>query len=116
DLDIVQNEVFGPVAAIMRFSDEDDALRLANGTEYALAAGVWTRDLARGHRMARDVHAGIVWVNTYRAVSAMAPIGGYGASGYGREGGIHSVLDYTELKTVWVNLSDQPMGDPFVMR
>lgn len=116
DLDIVQNEVFGPVAAIMRFSDEDDAIRLANGTDYALAAGVWTRDLARGHRMARDVHAGIVWVNTYRAVSAMAPIGGYGASGYGREGGIHAVLDYTELKTVWVNLSDQPMGDPFVMR
>ncbi|MBD8641867.1 aldehyde dehydrogenase [Sphingomonas sp. CFBP 13733] len=116
DLDIVQNEVFGPVAAIMRFSDEDEAIRLANGTEYALAAGIWTRDLARGHRMARDVHAGIVWVNTYRAVSAMAPIGGYGASGYGREGGIHSVLDYTELKTVWVNLSDQPMGDPFVMR
>ncbi len=66
--------------------------------------------------MARDVHAGIVWVKTYRAVSAMAPIGGYGASGYCREGGIQSVLDYTELKTVWVNLSDQPMGDPFVMR
>lgn len=116
DLDIVQNEVFGPVAAIMRFRDEEEALTLANGTEYALAAGVWTRDLARGHRMARDVHAGIVWINTYRAVSAMAPIGGYGASGYGREGGIHSVLDYTELKTVWVNLSEQPMGDPFVMR
>ncbi|WP_068084985.1 aldehyde dehydrogenase [Novosphingobium rosa] len=115
-LDIVQNEVFGPVAAIMRFETEAEALELANGTEYALAAGIWTRDMARGHRFARDVHAGIVWVNTYRAVSAMAPIGGYGASGYGREGGIHAVLDYTELKTVWVNLSEQPMGDPFVMR
>lgn len=115
-LDIVQNEVFGPVAALLRFRDEAEAVALANGTEYALAAGIWTRDLARGHRMARDVHAGIVWVNTYRAVSAMAPIGGYGASGYGREGGIHSVLDYTEPKTVWVNLSEQPMGDPFVMR
>jgi acyl-CoA reductase-like NAD-dependent aldehyde dehydrogenase len=115
-LDIVQNEVFGPVAAIMRFSDDTEALALANGTEYALAAGIWTRDIGRAHRFARDVHAGIVWVNTYRAVSAMAPIGGFGASGYGREGGIHAVLDYTELKTVWVNLSEQPMGDPFVMR
>ncbi len=116
NLDVVQNEVFGPVAAVLRFDTEAEAIELANGTEYALAAGVWTRDLARGHRMARDVHAGIVWVNTYRAVSAMAPIGGFGASGYGREGGIHSVLDYTETKTVWVNLSEQPMGDPFVMR
>lgn len=115
-LDVVQNEVFGPVAAIMRFKDDAEALALANGTEYALAAGIWTRDIGRAHRFARDVHAGIVWVNTYRAVSAMAPIGGFGASGYGREGGIHAVLDYTELKTVWVNLSEQPMGDPFVMR
>lgn len=115
-LEIVQNEVFGPVATIMRFRDEAEALALANGTDYALAAGIWTRDIGRAHRLARDVHAGIVWVNSYRAVSAMAPIGGYGASGYGREGGIHSVLDYTELKTVWVNLSEQPMADPFVMR
>lgn len=116
DLDVVQNEVFGPVAAVLRFETEAQAIDLANGTEYALAAGVWTRDLARGHRMARDVHAGIVWINTYRAVSAMAPIGGFGASGYRREGGIHSVLDYTETKTVWIDLSEQPMGDPFVMR
>lgn len=115
-LDIVQNEVFGPVAAILRFRDEAEAIELANGTDYALAAGIWTRDLGRAHRLARDVHAGIVWVNTYRAVSAMAPIGGYGASGYGREGGIHAVLDYTEPKTVWVNLSEHPMADPFVMR
>ncbi|WP_217430735.1 aldehyde dehydrogenase [uncultured Sphingomonas sp.] len=115
-LDIVQNEVFGPVAALLRFDDEAEALELANGTSYALAAGIWTKDIARGHRLARDVHAGIVWVNTYRAISAMAPIGGYGVSGYGREGGIQSVLDYTELKTVWINLSEDPMGDPFMMR
>ncbi|AXB75997.1 aldehyde dehydrogenase [Novosphingobium sp. P6W] len=115
-MDVVQNEVFGPVAALMRFRTDAEALALANGTQYALASGVWTRDIGRAHRFVRDVHAGIVWVNTYRAVSAMAPIGGYGASGYGREGGIHSVLDYTELKTVWINLSEQPMGDPFVMR
>ncbi len=116
DLNVVRNEVFGPVAAILRFKGEAQAVAMANDSAYALAAGIWTRDIARGHRMARDVRAGIVWVNTYRAVSAMAPIGGFGLSGYGREGGIESVLDYTALKTVWINLSEQPMGDPFVMR
>jgi hypothetical protein len=74
------------------------------------------RDLGRAHRLARDVRSGIIWVNTYRAVSAMAPIGGFKNSGYGRESGIDSVLAYTELKTVWINLSQAPMPDPFVMR
>ncbi|WP_437880331.1 aldehyde dehydrogenase [Pseudomonas sp. LRF_L74] len=113
---IMQEEVFGPVASVIRFKDESEALAMANDSQFGLAAGIWTRDLGRAHRMAKGVRSGIIWVNTYRAVSAMAPIGGFGQSGYGRESGIDSVLAYTELKTVWINLSQAPMPDPFVMR
>ena len=113
---IMQDEVFGPVASIMRFKDEPEALALANDSEFGLAAGIWTRDNGRVHRMSKAVQAGIIWVNTYRAVSPMGAIGGFKASGYGRESGIDAVKDYTQLKTVWINTSSEPMADPFVMR
>lgn len=109
-------ELFGPVLSMVSFTTEDEAVRLANGTPYGLASGVFTRDLTRAHRMIRRLRAGIVWVNTYRAVSPIAPFGGHGLSGHGREGGLAAALDYTTVKTVWLRTSDDPIPDPFVMR
>ena len=109
-------EFFGPVLSVQTFTDEADALRLANDTAYGLASGVFTRSLSRAHRMIRGIRAGIVWVNTYRAVSPLAPFGGHGLSGHGREGGLAAALDFTTVKTVWLRLSDDPIPDPFVMR
>ncbi|MGI9405499.1 MAG: aldehyde dehydrogenase [Hyphomicrobiaceae bacterium] len=109
-------ELFGPVLSVLTFDDEDEAIAIANDTPYGLASGVFTKDLTRAHRMIRRIHAGIVWVNTYRAVSPVAPFGGYGMSGYGRESGAESVLDYTRVKSVWIRTSDDPIPDPFVMR
>ncbi len=109
-------EFFGPVLSVVSFETEEEALRLANDTRFGLASGVFTQNLARAHRMSRNIHAGIVWLNTYRAVSPIAPFGGYGQSGHGREGGMAAVLDYTRTKTVWLTTSDAPFPDPFVMR
>ncbi|MBD9596357.1 MULTISPECIES: aldehyde dehydrogenase [unclassified Ensifer] len=112
----VETELFGPVLSVMSFSSEDEAVRLANETPYGLASGVFTQNLTRAHRMSKRIRAGIVWVNTYRAVSPIAPFGGYGQSGHGREGGLAAALDYTKTKTVWLRTSDEPFPDPFVMR
>ncbi|MFA5120702.1 aldehyde dehydrogenase [Zavarzinia sp.] len=109
-------ELFGPVLSVQTFDTEEEAVRLANDTAFGLAAGVFTTHVGRAHRMIRALRSGIVWVNTYRAVSPIAPFGGYGQSGLGREGGLQSVLDYTRTKTVWVRTSDDPIPDPFVMR
>jgi aldehyde dehydrogenase (NAD+)/betaine-aldehyde dehydrogenase len=112
----VLEELFGPVLSVVTFDTETEAIALANSTEYGLASGVFTRDLTRAHRLIRALRAGIVWVNTYRAVSPMVPFGGYKQSGLGREGGMESVLDYTRTKSVWIRTSDEPIQDPFVMR
>ncbi len=112
----IETELFGPILTVQSFASEAEALELANGTDYAFAAGVFTRTLTRAHRMIRDLDAGVVWVNTYRAVSPIAPFGGSGLSGHGREGGLAPALEYTKIKTVWLRTSDDPIPDPFVMR
>ncbi|MFC3180743.1 aldehyde dehydrogenase [Cypionkella sinensis] len=112
----LRQEFFGPVLSVISFETEEQALALANDTVYGLASGVFTRSLTRAHRMIRGIRAGVVWVNTYRAVSPIAPFGGHGLSGHGREGGLAAALDYTTVKTVWLRTSDDPIPDPFVMR
>lgn len=115
-LPCVAEELFGPVLSVIPFEGEAEALALANDSRFGLASGLFTANLSRAHRLIKRLRAGIVWVNTYRAVSPMAPFGGFGQSGYGREGGAESILDYTRTKTVWIRTSDDPIPDPFVMR
>ncbi|WP_187430337.1 (Z)-2-((N-methylformamido)methylene)-5-hydroxybutyrolactone dehydrogenase [Roseobacter fucihabitans] len=116
DAPCLRHEFFGPVLSVLGFDTEAQALEIANDTPFGLASGVFTKDLARAHRMIRGLDAGIVWVNTYRAVSPIAPFGGSGLSGQGREGGLQAALDYTKVKSVWLRTSDDPIPDPFVMR
>ena len=113
---IVDTELFGPVLSVLRFSSEEQVIDLANDTKYGLAAGIFTKNSALSLRVAKAVRAGIVWVNTYRAVSPIAEFGGFKESGYGRESGLQAIMDYTRPKTVWINTSDEPMANPFVMR
>lgn len=112
---IAQNEVFGPVLSVIPFEDEEEAISLANGTPFGLAAGVWTLDIRRAHRTARRLQAGTVWVNMYRAMTFNSPFGGYKASGTGRQNGIEAMDEYLQTKSVWCELSDD-VQDPFVMR
>lgn len=116
DAPCLSEEFFGPVLSVVTFDTEAEALEKANDTAFGLASGVFTQSLTRAHRMIRGIRAGIVWVNTYRAVSPIAPFGGHGLSGHGREGGLAAALDYTTVKTVWLRTSDDPIPDPFVMR
>lgn len=102
---IACEEVFGPVLVASSFDDEDEAVRVANGTGYGLAAGIWTRDLSRSIRMSRRLRAGTVWVNTYRQVSPGAPFGGTGLSGLGRERGIEGLLEFVQSKNVMIQVS-----------
>lgn len=112
----LQVEMFGPVMTLMPFDTEADAIRLANASDYGLGSGVFTENLARAHRVSDRLNSGICWINTYRAVSPIAPFGGFKQSGYGREAGMDSILDYTRTKTTWINTSAKPMANPFVMR
>jgi acyl-CoA reductase-like NAD-dependent aldehyde dehydrogenase len=103
-LEIVREEIFGPVVAVTAFDDWDELAARANATQYGLAAGVWTRDISRAHRFAQVVKAGTVWINQYGLIDAAAPFGGYKESGFGREMGKDALELYTQVKTVWVNL------------
>jgi aldehyde dehydrogenase (NAD+) len=100
---ISQEEIFGPVASVVRFTDEEDAIRLANGTKYSLAAGVWSQDMARVHRLVRRLKAGTVWANTFGPTDVRLPWGGHRDSGFGREHGDVAIENFTEPKTVWIN-------------
>lgn len=116
NLTLVDTELFGPVLAVQRFKTEDEVVALANDTKHGLAAGIFTKDSARSIRMSKRVKAGIIWVNTYRVISPIAEFGGMKGSGYGREAGLQAVYDYTRPKTVWMNLSDDPIANPFKPR
>jgi aldehyde dehydrogenase (NAD+) len=103
EMRISQEEIFGPVASVLRFSDEEHALRLANGTRYSLAAGIWSADIGRVHRVVRQLKAGTVWVNTFGPTDVRLPWGGSGDSGFGREHGDIALQNFTEPKAVWIN-------------
>src|SRR3989475_7298158 len=107
---VAQEEIFGPVSSVITFDNDDDLIRQANETMYGLSAGIWTRDITRAHRFARAVKAGVVWINTYNMFNAASPFGGYKQSGYGREMGKHALELYTQVKSVWVDLSGKPIG------
>ncbi|HEX9767147.1 MAG TPA: aldehyde dehydrogenase family protein, partial [Nitriliruptorales bacterium] len=102
DMRIAQEEVFGPVLAIQTYSDEDEAVHVANSVDFGLASSIWTNDLGRAHRVARRIRAGTVWINTYGEFDDAMSFGGYKQSGFGRELGRHAVQAYTQIKSVWV--------------
>ncbi len=104
---VAQEEVFGPFVTVLTFKDDAEAMEIANGTDYGLGSGLWTSNLQRAHKMARDLHAGMVWINSYKRVNPGSPFGGVGQSGYGREMGFDAMREYTQVKSVWVNVDAQ---------
>jgi (Z)-2-((N-methylformamido)methylene)-5-hydroxybutyrolactone dehydrogenase len=114
DMEIAREEIFGPVLSVMPFADEQEVIARANDTRFGLAAGVWTTDVRRAHRVANALRAGTVWINAYRTVSFNTPFGGMKMSGFGRENGLDSIDGYTTVKAVWVELSGHTR-DPFTV-
>jgi acyl-CoA reductase-like NAD-dependent aldehyde dehydrogenase len=107
---VAQEEIFGPVSSVITFQDDDELIQKANDTIYGLSAGIWTQNITRAHRFAKAIKAGIVWINTYNMMNAASPFGGYKQSGYGREMGKQALELYTQVKSVWVDLSGKPIG------
>ena len=116
DIATLETEFFGPVMSLIAFDTEEQAISIANDSKFGLGSGIFTQNLARAHRVSKQIRSGICWVNTYRVISPYAPFGGFNQSGYGREAGSEALLDYTRTRTTWINLSDDPMANPFIMR
>lgn len=114
DMRIAREEVFGPVLSVIPFHDEDEAVSIANDTEFGLAAGVWTGDMRRALLMSRRLQAGSVWINTYRDISYTTPFGGYKMSGIGRENGLEGIREYIQTKAVWISTAKE-IANPFVI-
>jgi aldehyde dehydrogenase (NAD+) len=112
---VAQEEVFGPVLAVMPFRDEEEAIELANATRYGLAAGIWSQNVKRAHRVARRIDAGSVWINLYRAITFNSPFGGFKESGIGRLNGVEAIDEFLQTKSVWVELGEE-IQDPFVLK
>jgi aldehyde dehydrogenase (NAD+) len=115
EMRIANEEVFGPLLALIPFGDEEEAIKIANSTIYGLAAGVWTGSMRRAFTMSERLEAGTVWVNCYRVTSYMTPFGGYKRSGFGREGGMEAIREYLQTKSVWIDISGTTQN-PFGLR